>query len=215
MPSLERHCRTWRSRSSCSWRIVPYTRISSIRQTVPINPLRASCIRRWKCSGADEIPKGNCRKWYRPNRVMNVVSNVESGDNGMCQNPELASSFVNSFAPANWASVWSTPGSGCLSHLTHWLSHVRSTQILTWLFDFGTTTILKHHSVGWVTLAITPLLSILSSSCQTALHRGIVTPLGVERENGCALSCSSILYSPSNFPNPLKSEGNSLMGDTR
>ena len=212
--SVERHCRTRCSRSSCSCRVVPYTRISLIRQMVPISPLRASCIRRWKCSSANEIPKGNCQKWYRPNGVMNVVSNVESGDNGICQNPELASSFVNSFAPANWASVWLTPGSGCLSHLAHRLSHVRSTQILTRLFDFGTTTILEHHSVGWVTLEITPLLSVLSSSCQTAVRRGIVTPLGVERENGCALSCSSILYSLSNFPNPLKSEGNSLMGDT-
>ena len=41
-----------------------------------------------------------------------------------------------------------------------------------------------------------------------------MTLLGVQRENGCAPSCSSILYSPSYFPNPLKSEGNSLMGNT-
>ena len=41
--------------------------MSSIIHTVPASPVRASDMRLWKCSGADEMPKGNLLK---PNGVM-------------------------------------------------------------------------------------------------------------------------------------------------
>ena len=52
------------------------------------------------------------------------------------------------FAPVSWASVWCTAGSECLSLCTLSLRWVKSTQIHTLLFDFGTTTILAHQSVS-------------------------------------------------------------------
>ena len=72
MPRLLRRCRTSRSRSSCS-RVILWTRMSSIRHTVPESPLSASDIRRWKCSGADDIPSWSCRKWWRPNGVIRTT----------------------------------------------------------------------------------------------------------------------------------------------
>ena len=57
-----------------------------------------------------------CRGSYLPNGVINVGSRAEDDDRGICQNPELhvASSFVNTRAPANCASIGSITGSGCL-----------------------------------------------------------------------------------------------------
>ena len=62
MPRSLSHRRTFLSCSSCSSFVFPCTRISSMRHTVPGRPLRAFDIRRWKCSGADDIPNGNLRK---------------------------------------------------------------------------------------------------------------------------------------------------------
>ena len=47
------------------------------------------------------MPNGSRLKQNRPNRVMKVVSRVESGSSGICQNPELASSWENTVAPAS------------------------------------------------------------------------------------------------------------------
>ena len=145
---------------------------------------------------------------------MNVVRSVEPGARGICQNTELPSSVVKTLAPAYWASVWSTAGRGCLSRLTLSFSLVRSTQIHTFELLFGTTTMLEHHSVGSMTLAITPNSSILCNSCRTRSRRGIATRRGVERENGSASSHNSIVYFPSNFPSPWKREGNSSFGES-
>ena len=89
---------------------------------------------------------------------MNVVSLAESGERGICQNPELASSLLRTVAPASCASTWSTAGKGCLSRRTLWLSLVRSTQIRTLPSDFGTTTIPEHQSVGSWIFEITPTI---------------------------------------------------------
>ena len=64
------------------------------------------------------MPNGSLRKQNRPKGVMKVVSGMDSGDRGICQNPELASSFENTLAPASWANVLSTAGRGCLSRHT-------------------------------------------------------------------------------------------------
>ena len=105
-PASCSHWSTFSSLSSCSSCVLQWTRTSSIIHMTPARLLKVSDIRRWKCSGADEIPKGIRWKQNRPK------------DRGICQNPELASSFVNTFAPASCASVWSTTGSGWHSLFT-------------------------------------------------------------------------------------------------
>ena len=42
-----------------------------------------------------------------------MVKSEEAGSRGICQNPELASNLEKTLAPASWARVWSTAGSGC------------------------------------------------------------------------------------------------------
>ena len=97
-------------------------------------------------------------------RVINVVSNADFGARGTCQKSELVSSLERMLAPASFPSTWSTDDSGCHSHRTLWLSLVRSTQMRTFPFSFGTTTMPANQSVGYFTVAITPSFSIRSSS---------------------------------------------------
>ena len=101
---------------------------------------------------------------------------------------------------------------GCLSRRTLWLSLVRSTQIRTLPSDFGTTTMPEHQSVGSWIFEITPRVSIRSSSCLTAPMSGTATRLEVDRANGLAPGSSWIVYSPSSFPSPVNSFGNSTVG---
>ena len=131
-----------------------------------------------------------------------MVSNREDWDRGICQNPLLASNFEKTFAPASWAKVSSTFGSGWTSLSTLWLSGLRSTHILTFPFFLGTTTIPAHHSVGSVTLEITPAFSILSSSSATCDRRGRGTCRGVKIACGFASGRSWMLYSPASVPSP-------------
>ena len=58
------------------------------------------------------MPKGNLLKWYLPKGVTKVVSGRDSGDNGICQNPLLASNLVKTVAPASCANASSTRGIG-------------------------------------------------------------------------------------------------------
>ena len=110
------------------------------------------------------MPKGSLLKWYLPTGVMKVVSGRDSGDNGICQNPLLASSLVKMVAPVSCASASSTLGIGCTSHNTLSLSGFKSTQILTAPVFFGTTTMPAHQGVGSFTFEITPRASIRVSS---------------------------------------------------
>ena len=112
---------------------------------------------------------------------MKVVSGIDSGDRGICQNPELASSLEKTFAPASWPSTWSTDGNGCLSLHTLLFNRVKSTQIRTFPFDLGATTMPAHQSVGSWIFWMTPCDTILSSSAFTLFLRGIGTLLGVVR----------------------------------
>ena len=88
---------------------------------------RISDIRLWKCSGAELIPKGNRLKQNLPNGVIKVVSREDFSARGICQNPELASSFVNTLAPASCASVCSIAGRGWRSLQTFSFTRVKST----------------------------------------------------------------------------------------
>ena len=136
------------------------------------------------------MPNGSLWKQKRPNGVIKVVNNAESGDRGTCQRPELASSLEKMMAPEIWARTWSTDGRGCRSRQTLSLSLVRSTHIRTFQFGFGTTTIPVHQSVGCSTLAMTPRRSIRSSSSFTSCIRGIATLLTTHWENGVAFGQS-------------------------
>ena len=108
----------------------------------------------WKYSDHDVITKGSLRKQYLPNGVMNVVYCSEMGERGICQNPELASSFVNTFAPAILPCVWSTEGRSCFSICTPSLNLFKSTQMRTFCFPIwspssGTPfTLCHHHQAG-------------------------------------------------------------------
>ena len=131
------------------------------------------------CLGIEMIPNG--RRHNRLNGVMKVVSLDDSGDKPICHNPEFASSLLNTFAPASWASVWSTQGKGWNSLKMSSLSLVRSIQIHTLSLALGTTTIPAHYSVGSLTLEIMCICSIRASSSLTFKRRGTGTLLGVLR----------------------------------
>ena len=147
---------------------LPDTRISSMRPSSPVG----TCILFWKCSGALDIPKGSLLKQYLPYSVMKVVSNRDFLESGICQNPLLASSLLNTLAPVSCASVniLSTWGRGWTSRRTLSLRGFKSTHIP---FFFGATTIPAHHGVGSSTFVITPMASIFSNSSLTLGCSGI------------------------------------------
>ena len=119
------------------------------------------------------MPKGSRLKQNLPSGVIKVGSNAESCESSTCQNPELASSLVKTLAPPICAKVCSTEGKICHSLCTFLFSMVKSTQIRTFPFDFGTTTMPEHHSVSWVTFSITPSCNILCNSVSTLVKRGM------------------------------------------
>ena len=53
-------------------------------------------------------------KQYRPKGVMKVVKCIDVAAKGICQKPLFAFSLLNTATPANWASVSSTTGKGCI-----------------------------------------------------------------------------------------------------
>ena len=140
------------------------------------------------------------REWW-------MLWGADSLARGICQNPEFASSLEKTDAVCNCANVFSTDGIWWNSLRTLSLSLVRSTQIHTSSFFFGTTTSPNHQSVGTSTLEITPCSSILSSWTFTFSFRGRATRLGAESENGWALSFNLTVYCSSSFPNPVNSLG--------
>ena len=199
--------KTATSRWSCSSWVRPYTSRSSIKQTTPSSPAMTSDICFWKYSGAEVIPNGSLLKQNLPNGVMNVVRMADSSESRICQNPELASSFEKTLAPVSWAKICSTEGRMRRSLWTHSFSFVRSTQIRTFPFGFGTTTIPAHQSVGLSTLVMTPNCSMRCNSACTLGSNGSATLLGVERANGLASCLCLMWYSPFSVPRPLKSSG--------
>ena len=93
-----------------------------------------------------------------------MVNGLDSHASLICQKPELASSLVKTLEPANLPRVVSTAGSGWFSLLTYLLSLLKSTHTLTFPLLLGVTTMGAHQSVGWSTLDMTPVSSILSNS---------------------------------------------------
>ena len=94
---------------------------------------------------------------------MKVVSILDFSDNLHCQNPEFASSLLNTFAPLSLAKVFSTEGSWYLGRITDLFKFVKSLHIIIAPDGFGTTTMPARHSVDSLTLLITPSFSILCS----------------------------------------------------
>ena len=130
------------------------------------------------------MPNGSLLKQNRPYGVINVVNNLDSGANGICQNPLLASNLLNIVAPVNCAQVVSTFGIGSFSCRTFSLRGFMSTQILTAPEAFGTTTMAAHQGVGYLTRDITPKFSIRTNSSCTFGLKGRGMFLGVLRANG-------------------------------
>ena len=131
---------SWSSRES------PEIMMSFIILRTPGRPSSILFILFRKYSGTDGIPEGSLRKQYLPNAVMNVVSSSELGERGICQNPELASSFVKTSGPASLPShhlpsvdqtlgpsVWSTEGRWCFSLCTLSFSQVHADTYLLFL----------------------------------------------------------------------------------
>ena len=106
--ALSKRCRTWTIFVLVL--VFPMYQDISIIHTTPSIPSSRADILRWKCLGAEVIPKGKRFKQYLPKGVRNVLNHEESVGSGICQNPELASSFVNTWAPASCARVCSTTG---------------------------------------------------------------------------------------------------------
>ena len=171
--------------SSCSLNNLPQTRISSIWHRDPSVSSKTCEIHLWKCLIAELIPNGRRLQQSRLNGVMKAVNLDDSGDKPICQSPEFASSLLNTFTLASWASVWSTQGKGWNSLKMFSFSLVRPTQIRA----LGTTTIPAHHSVGSSTLEMLCICSIWASSL-TFERRGTGTLLGVVRANGLACGFS-------------------------
>ena len=153
------------------------------------------------------MPKGSLLKLYLPNGVINVVRGLELSSRGTCQNPQFASTLLNTTAPCNWASVSSTFGKGCTSLRTLSFNFLKSTQIRTELSFFGTTTIPAHHGVGASIREITPNDSILSSSVRTFWHSGRGMFLGVDRAYGWVSGLSFMLYVSGKVPKPVNNDG--------
>ena len=127
---------------------------------------------------------------------MKVVSSWDDRAKRICQNPELASSFVNTFAPAGRPSVWATDGKSCFSPMTLSLSFVRSTHIRILCVSFSspstleettlglaTTTMPAQQSVGVSTRLITLRYSILCSSRLTTSIKWIDMRRGIDNPN--------------------------------
>ena len=99
--------------------------------------------------------------------------------------------LLKTVALASFPSTSSTLGIGCTACNRVLLSGFKSAHSphCSWFF----TTIPAHHGVGWLTLEITPMASILSSSSFTFSWRDRGTFLGIH--NGW-YHLSLILYSP-------------------
>ena len=136
-----------------------------------------------------------------------MVYSLDSSSNFICQNPEFASILLKYLLPSREARVSSKRGRGKLSLLTLLLSCVRSTHSLTLPFDFGATTIPEHHSVGFSTFSITPILSILSNSFLVASLNPMGTLLGTFKHNGMAPSFKFIRNTSGSSPSSLNSFG--------
>ena len=134
---------------------------------------------------------------------MNVVRRRESFSSGICQNPLLASSLLNTVAPASWAS---------LINFRNWVSFTENTLVQRLEVDtypdlprfFGTTTIPAHQGVGSSTFKITPSVSMWSSFSWTFARRGIGMFRAVWIVCGTASSFSLNLYSSLMVPSPWK-----------
>ena len=134
--------------------------------------IRISDIMRWKISGAQLMPNGRRLKQNRPKGVMKVVSSLESGLSGTCQNQLLQSSLVKILLCPNFARLSSTEDIGNTSLCTALFNCVRSTHIRAAPLGFGTTTMPEHRLVGSCTGEIMSSLIMFSSSALTFDRRG-------------------------------------------
>ena len=127
------------------------------------------------------------------NGVVKAVSIHESSESSIYQNPQLASSLLNTCAPASCTRSSSTVGNGWTFDRTLSLRDQKSTQMRTAPDFFRTTTIPAHQGAGSSTGEMTPSDCMRESSSLTFCLRGSGTFLGMHRANGCASGLSRIL----------------------
>ena len=140
-----------------------------------------------------------------------MVSSCDSSASGSWWNPLLQSNLLNIVEPDSCAKSSSVVGSGKFSRRTESFSQVRLTQILTFSFALGTTTIGAHQSVGVVTGRMTSCASRRFNSALTFSCIGRGMRQGAVTANGTASSFMEILYVFFNFLSPANIPGNSLL----
>ena len=138
-------------------------RMSSKTAKTPSSPSITWSSFSWKISGAGETPKATLFHTYLPNGVAIAVS-LDDSLSLTCQYPFLASHTVKIFALDRRGSRSSTTGIGYVDLLRALLRGLGSRHNRSFLFFFLSTTRAETHSVGLETLAITPMVSNLSSS---------------------------------------------------
>ena len=94
-----------------------------------------------------------------------------------------------------WPSISSTVCIRCLSRQTLPFNLVRSAKIHTLSLDFGTTTILAHHSVASLTSEMSLSQTIFSSSSFTFGNKVMAPCHGVERAYGLASGKFTCVFS--------------------
>ena len=146
------------------------------------------------------IPNGNLLNLNCPNEIINVVNLDHLGSISICQKPKLASNLLKRLAPLSCPSNVSTEGKTCLSRHSLAFNFVRSTQILTWPFGFGTITIPAHQSQFSHSLQfLFDLGKKWYGDCQ-----------GTDRAKGWA-PCFNFIQLSLSLPNPVNNDGNISM----
>ena len=165
-------------------------------------------IVRWYTSGADLMPNGSLLNLYLPNGVAKVQSWEELGVNFSCQNPDFASSFDSTLAPANCAITSTREGSLKRSLLMALFRFRGSRHTLRFPSFLCTTTSPLIHSLGSFTFSITSHFSILSSSTLRLSFNANGTFLHGST-TGVTFLSNIIQCSPGRHPNPSNKSGNS------
>ena len=98
--------------SSCSSTVLLNTSKSSIKIFTNLRSRQMSAIVCINTLGAFVNPMGNAFHSKLPCGVTIAVFGMSSSAKGSCQNPQMASNALKTFAPCNSSNIWSTLGNG-------------------------------------------------------------------------------------------------------
>lgn len=88
-----------------------HTMTSSLKFSTPSKSSEYYISFPWKASGAQLIPYGRRKNWYRPNGVPKVQRSVLTSSSSIIQNPQQASRRLNTLAPCSFTASSVTVGS--------------------------------------------------------------------------------------------------------